>query len=300
MNVSTSAISGWETDVRQPSYDDLKRLAAFFDVTANYFLYPNRNAVTDHKNEDFYMSVLYSPFPSADEKHTVRRVLFVVSVFSTYVANFTDSQLVLAVIFFLWLSYLAIRVVQMFTPQDSTRAIHYKNNDQLYFEIDWSEKKIRYVRIENLVFLTVNMALGLLAILFTQTFFMKHIEDSREDFIYFSFVFLIALYIYLFAMEFTRGKIKKVISFFKAGEQFYITRFYIAVIMNGIFFFLAASEISINRPYDDPMPLIAIAATLSLANLMVSIILLYMNKLNYAAYGLYHEGPDGSRKTKIG
>lgn len=299
MNVSPSAISGWETNMRQPSYDDLKRLAQYFDVTADYFLYPNKTDIPDKDADDFYMSVLYSPFPSTDEKHTIRRVLFIVSVFATYMTNFTDSQLVLAIIFFLWLSYLAIRTVQMFTPQDSTRTIHYKNNDRLYFEIDWSAKKIRKARIDNLVLLASNMAFGFMTILFTHTFFSVHLEDAREDFIYMSFVFLFSLYTFLFAMEFTRGKIKKVISFFKAGEHFFITRFYVAAIMNGIFFFLAASEVSINRPYDNPMPLIAIAATLSLANFLFSVMILYLNKMNYAEYALYHEGPGGSKKTKI-
>jgi hypothetical protein len=300
MNVSPSAISGWETDVRQPSYEDLKRLAQLFDVTADYFLFPSKSMFLPKKDEDFYMSVLFAPFPSADEKHTVRRVLFIVSVFMTYGVNFTGSPYMLVATFFLWLSYLAVRTVQMFTPQDSLRTIHYKNNDRLYFEIDWSPKKILIARIENLVFLTLNMAFGITTILFTQTFFQKYIEETHGDFIYLSFVFLFALYIYLFAMEFTHAKMRKVISFFQAGEQFYIARFYIAASMNGFFFVFVSWVISISRPYDDPMPLLAILATLSLANFMLSALLLHMNKRNAAQYELYLADADGSRKTKIG
>ncbi|MFP4186995.1 MAG: helix-turn-helix domain-containing protein [Acholeplasmataceae bacterium] len=299
MNVSPSAISGWETGARQPSYDDLKRLAQFFGVTADYFLYPNRNSAADQVNDDFYMSVLYSPFPDPKEKHIMRRTLFFLAVSSTYATSFSGSPIVLAVTFLLWFSYLAIRVVQLFTRGDSTRMIYYKNKDQLYFAIDWSDKKIRYVRFNNLYLLVLNMVFGFMSIMFTQVFYQVNREDSHQEFFYTSFVLFLALYTYLFTMEFTSGRIRRTIPFFKAGKQFYITRFYVAAVMNGVFFFLTSVDISINRPYDQPMPLFVITVTLSLFNFLLSVVLLCTNKLNYAEYRLYHENLDGSRRTRI-
>ena len=38
LNVSQRSISSWETGFRQPDFETLKRIAKFFDVTADYLL----------------------------------------------------------------------------------------------------------------------------------------------------------------------------------------------------------------------------------------------------------------------